>query len=84
MSLALDHIDHAQSLAQRLDAQLRHAHPLEIIRTAYAEYGDELALVSSFGAESAVLLHLAAQVNPAIPARTCGRPTPTPAATSAR
>jgi phosphoadenosine phosphosulfate reductase len=67
MSLALDHIDHAESLAQRLDAQLRHAHPLEIIRAAYEEYGEALALVSSFGAESSVLLHLAAQVSPAIP-----------------
>ncbi len=60
MSLALDEIDRAESLAQRLDAQLRHAHPAEIIKAAYELYGDELALVSSFGAESAVLLHLAA------------------------
>jgi len=67
MSLALDDVDIAESLAQRLDAQLRHAHPAQIIKAAYEEYGDELALVSSFGAESAVLLHLAAQVNPAIP-----------------
>jgi phosphoadenosine phosphosulfate reductase len=67
MSLALDDIELAESLARRLDAQLRHAHPAEIIKAAYELYGDELALVSSFGAESAVLLHLAAQVNPAIP-----------------
>jgi phosphoadenosine phosphosulfate reductase len=67
MSLALDDLDPAESLAQRLDAQLRHAHPAQIIRAAFEEYGDELALVSSFGAESAVLLHLAAQVNPTIP-----------------
>jgi phosphoadenosine phosphosulfate reductase len=67
MSLALDDIDHATSLAQRLDAQLRHAHPSQIIKAAYELYGDELALVSSFGAESAVLLHLAAQVSPTIP-----------------
>ncbi|MEI8155146.1 MAG: phosphoadenylyl-sulfate reductase, partial [Hyphomicrobiales bacterium] len=33
----------------------------------YETFGDKLALVSSFGAESAVLLHMAAQVNPAIP-----------------
>jgi phosphoadenosine phosphosulfate reductase len=67
MSLALDDVELAESLARRLDAQLRHAHPAEIIKAAYELYGDELALVSSFGAESAVLLHLAAQVNPAIP-----------------
>ena len=30
-------------------------------------YGDKLALVSSFGAESAVLLHMAAQIDPDIP-----------------
>jgi phosphoadenosine phosphosulfate reductase len=67
MTLAMDETDHAASLAQRLDAQLRHAHPSEIIKAAYEMYGDELALVSSFGAESAVLLHLAAQVSPTIP-----------------
>jgi len=67
VSIALDTLDHAQSLAQRLDAQLRHAHPAEIIKAALELYGDELALVSSFGAESAVLLHMAAQVSPKIP-----------------
>jgi len=67
MSLAMDDIDRAESLAQRLDAQLRHAPPSEIIKAAYELYGDELALVSSFGAESAVLLHLAAQVSATIP-----------------
>ena len=66
MSVA-ETLDPATSLAQRLDAELRHAHPLEIIRAAVETYGDELALVSSFGAESAVLLHLAARVNPDIP-----------------
>lgn len=54
-------------LAARLDARLRETHPLEILRTAHETFGDSLALVSSFGAESAVLLHLAAQISPAIP-----------------
>ncbi|HEX3919684.1 MAG TPA: phosphoadenylyl-sulfate reductase [Caulobacteraceae bacterium] len=67
MSIAFDTTDHAISLARKLDAELRHAHPLEVIRAAVAHFGDELALVSSFGAESAVLLHLAAQVKPDIP-----------------
>jgi phosphoadenosine phosphosulfate reductase len=57
----------SRSLAGRLDAELRTAHPATIIAGAVDTFGDRLALVSSFGAESAVLLHLAAQVNPDIP-----------------
>ena len=53
-------------LAARLDAELRDAHPLTILRTAFETFGDKLALVSSFGAESAVLLHLASRVSPDI------------------
>ena len=56
----------AEGLAARLDAELRDAHPATILRAAHAQFGDTLALVSSFGAESAVLLHLTAQVSPAI------------------
>ena len=67
MSLALDDTDFAVSLARRLDAELRNASPARIIRAAVDHFGDQLALVSSFGAESAVLLHLAAQVKPDIP-----------------
>ncbi len=68
--MAFDQLDRTQSPSSRaaaLDARLRSAHPREVIESARAEYGDRLALVSSFGAESAVLLHLAAQVDPAIP-----------------
>lgn len=54
-------------LAARLDETLRHATPLEILRTAHETFGPRLALVSSFGAESAALLHLAAQVDTSIP-----------------
>jgi len=50
-----------------LNERLRDASPNEILRVAYETFGDKLALVSSFGAESSVLLHMAAQVNPAIP-----------------
>jgi phosphoadenosine phosphosulfate reductase len=57
----------AADLAARLDAELRDAHPLTILRKAYETFGDKLALVSSFGAESAVLLHLASQVSKDIP-----------------
>lgn len=54
------------TLAETLNARLREAHPSEILRTAIEMYGDKLALVSSFGTESAVLLHLAAQIDPNI------------------
>ena len=52
MSLALEAVDTAVSLARRLDAELRHAHPKAVIAKALEIFGDELALVSSFGAES--------------------------------
>jgi phosphoadenosine phosphosulfate reductase len=67
MSLALDPVDTVASLARRLDAELRHAHPKAVIAKALEIFGDELALVSSFGAESAVLLHMASEVSGAIP-----------------
>ena len=57
----------AAGLAARLDAELRDAAPSTILRAAHDQFGDGLALVSSFGAESAVLLHLVAQVSPATP-----------------
>jgi phosphoadenosine phosphosulfate reductase len=66
MSMAYDQIERP-SLAARLDAELRHAHPATVLEAAVDAFGDKLALVSSFGAESAVLLHLAAQVKPDIP-----------------
>jgi phosphoadenosine phosphosulfate reductase len=66
VSLAYD-LDPGSSLAARLDAELRHAHPRTVVEAAYETYGDKLALVSSFGAESAVLLDIVAKVNPAIP-----------------
>ena len=50
-----------------LNARLRDAHPSEVLRVAYETFGDKLAMVSSFGAESAVLLHLVSRVNPNIP-----------------
>ena len=53
--------------ARALDARLRAADPRKIIETAVELFGDRLALVSSFGSESAVLLHMAAQVDPNIP-----------------
>ena len=55
--------------AAALNARLRDAHPSEILRAAIEAYRKDgrLALVSSFGAESAVLLHMAAEIDPSIP-----------------
>ena len=51
-----------------LDARLNDASPADIIRAALDAVGrDKLALVSSFGTESAALLKFAADVDPAIP-----------------
>ena len=67
MSLAYDISDRYLTLAARLDAELRHAHPRTVLEEAVATFGDKLALVSSFGAESAVLLHLVSKVKPDMP-----------------
>jgi phosphoadenosine phosphosulfate reductase len=67
MSLAYAEVDRPLSPAPRLAAELRNAHPSTIIADAVETFGERLALVSSFGAESAVLLHLASRVDPAIP-----------------
>jgi len=54
--------------AQALDRALRDASPVEIVAAALKTVGRErLALVSSFGTESAALLKVAADVDPAIP-----------------
>jgi phosphoadenosine phosphosulfate reductase len=65
--MAFDQTDGPRLLAQRLDAELRDAHPATIIEAAVETFGERLALVSSFGAESAVLLHLVARANPDMP-----------------
>lgn len=65
--MAFDTAEHAPNLVARLDAELRHAHPRTIIEAALETFGDKLALVSSFGAESAILLDIAAKVDPNIP-----------------
>lgn len=51
----------------RLTASWRTAEAAGVLQTARDEFGDRLAAVSSFGAESAVLLHLIAQVDPQTP-----------------
>jgi phosphoadenosine phosphosulfate reductase len=67
LSVAYDNLDRPLPIAARLDAELRHAHPSTILSAAIETFGDRLALVSSFGAESAVLLHLVSQLKPDIP-----------------
>jgi phosphoadenosine phosphosulfate reductase len=54
--------------AQTLDQTLRDAAPAHVIETALKTVGrEQLALVSSFGTESAALLKVMADVDPAIP-----------------
>ncbi len=68
--MARDQIDlyeAAELKAERLDAELRDATPQAILRAAVLEFGPRLALVSSFGAESAVLLHMVAELKRDLP-----------------
>ena len=73
MRAAADLVDRSEpaaiaATAARLDRALTEASPVEIIQAALREVGrDKLALVSSFGTESAALLKFAADVDPAIP-----------------
>ena len=54
--------------AEEIDRALRDASPAEVIATALRTVGRErLALVSSFGTESAALLKVMTDVDPAIP-----------------
>lgn len=60
-------VEAARRAAQALDRRLQDASPLEILATAADAHAGRIAVVSSFGADSAVLLHMAAQVNRALP-----------------
>ena len=50
-----------------LNARYEGAEPEDILHAGLRFYAGGIALVSSFGAESAVLLHMAAQINPHVP-----------------
>lgn len=53
---------------EELNRKFTHAAPEAILDLAISKlYAGQIALVSSFGAESAILLHMAAQVDPFIP-----------------
>jgi phosphoadenosine phosphosulfate reductase len=67
-ALAQETLLQPQLSAAELDRTLRDASPTDIIANALEIYGrDRLALVSSFGTESAALLKVMADVDPAIP-----------------
>ncbi|MDM8344338.1 phosphoadenylyl-sulfate reductase [Pseudochrobactrum sp. sp1633] len=53
--------------AQRLNEFYGEADAARIIAVSLQEFGTGLAAVSSFGADSAILLHLIAQVQPSLP-----------------
>ena len=60
-------VDPVRARAIALNAQLRNAQPQEILRAALEEFPGRVAMVSSFGTESAVLLHMLAQIDRAAP-----------------
>src|SRR5690606_29711533 len=58
---------HASQQAAALQARHGEATPQQIIAAAAAAFPGALAAVSSFGADSAVLLHMIAGIDPALP-----------------
>ena len=54
----------------QLNQRFEHAHPVEIIRWAVEMFRSDLALTSSFGADSAAVIHMALQADPQISIRT--------------
>ncbi len=50
-----------------LNARLRQASPSQILETALEAHRGRIAMVSSFGSESAVLLHMLSRIDPATP-----------------
>jgi phosphoadenosine phosphosulfate reductase len=63
-----DFVDPSRARAAELAAALDELAPEEILRIAIErEFPGRIALVSSFGAESATLLHLVSTIDPALP-----------------
>ena len=60
-------IEKPEETVARLNAELRGKSPQEIIRAAIREFGRRLTYVSSFGAESAAMLSLIAEVDADMP-----------------
>lgn len=66
--LSEDIVPERELIARRLTARLEEASALEILDHAINDaFAGKIALVSSFGAESAALLSLVAEINPATP-----------------
>ncbi|PIQ83340.1 MAG: phosphoadenylyl-sulfate reductase [Candidatus Omnitrophica bacterium CG11_big_fil_rev_8_21_14_0_20_63_9] len=55
---------------KQLNATLETAHPTEIIRWAVETFRPDAVLTSSFGGDSAAIIHMALQADPKIPIRT--------------
>ena len=60
-------VNPTRARALALNARLRDASPQEILRVALSVFPGRIALVSSFGAESAVLLHMVSQIEKDLP-----------------
>jgi phosphoadenosine phosphosulfate reductase len=67
MSALAMSIETPDQLVERLNAELHGKGPHEIIRVALREFGRKLTYVSSFGAESAAMLGLIADVDQGLP-----------------
>ena len=52
---------------EKINEEFETRKPIDIIRWAVKEFSPRLAMTSSFGPESGVLLHLASQADPSIP-----------------
>lgn len=52
---------------EQLNREFETRSPEDLVRWAHQEFSPDLAMSTSFGAESAVLLHLVTQVHPSIP-----------------
>jgi phosphoadenosine phosphosulfate reductase len=67
MSAAASTTDTPEQRVARLNAELRGKSAQDIIRAAVREFGRKITYVSSFGAESAAMLGLIAEVDPGMP-----------------
>ncbi|WP_428673668.1 phosphoadenylyl-sulfate reductase [Roseibium sp.] len=67
-SLGVDPELGLQAEVSALNAQFKGASAQEVLTAAIRhQYADDIAMVSSFGADSAVLLHMVARINPSTP-----------------
>jgi phosphoadenosine phosphosulfate reductase len=67
-SLGVDPELGLQSEVAALNAQFEDATAQEVLRAAIRhQFADDIAMVSSFGADSAVLLHMVSQIDPSTP-----------------